>query len=309
MSKLLIIDGNAILHRAFHAMPEWRNSNGEAISGVYGFFSMLIKAREDLSPDYLVVVFDCPEPNFRHSLYIGYQSNRAHDEQMSIDIWGQVEKIETVLEKLAVPVFKVPGYEADDIVGTICEQAKKEVGEVVVATGDRDLFQLVDEKVKVYMPVKGVSEAVLLDTQAVCQKMGVNPDQIVDYKALVGDGSDGYPGVSGIGPKTACELLARYKNLESIYKNSFEIKESTRKKLVEGFEMGQMSQKLATIVRDAPVKFVLKEANMPTTDKFVSIFDQSGHKSLRARVQGISYTKEMREEANKEKKDLQESLF
>ncbi|MBP9782020.1 DNA polymerase I, partial [Candidatus Woesebacteria bacterium] len=144
MNKLLILDGNSVLHRAYYAMPEWRNRSGEATSGVYGFLSMMLKAIDDLKPTHLAVVFDHPSPTFRHTMYVGYQTNREKDRQISEDIWGQIEKLKIVLDKMSVPVFQVSGFEADDVIGTLATQCKESV---VIITGDRDLMQLVNDRV------------------------------------------------------------------------------------------------------------------------------------------------------------------
>ncbi len=319
MKKVLIVDGNAILHRAFHAMPEWRNGNGEATSGVYGFFSMLLKAREDLDPTHLVVAFDMPEPNFRHAMYVGYQANRGKDEQLDRDIWEQVERLKIALDKLSVPVFTAAGYEADDVIGTICEQIERVEGVTgIVLTGDRDLLQLVSDKIKVFMPVKGLSEAKLLDRDGVKEKMGVWPEQIVDYKGLTGDPSDGYPGVAGIGPKTAVELLGERGTLDDVYVKvrdpKLPIRKSVTEKLLQGYEMAKMSQKLAQIIKDAPVKFVLDEATMPTRETMAAFFEEVGHPSLRARVLGKEGVEKLPEATKNRRADLklnsgQESLF
>lgn len=314
MNRLLIIDGNAVLHRAFHAMPEWRNKSGEATSGIYGFFSILLKAREDLSPDYLVVTFDMPEPNFRHAMYVGYQANRGRDEQLDKDIWEQVDRLEYLLNKLGVAVLRVAGYEADDIIGTVAfaAQSSKELDEIIILTGDRDLLQLVGGKVKVFMPIKGMSEAVLLDREGVKAKMEVWPEQIVDYKALVGDASDGYPGIAGIGPKTAVELLSSFGNFEEVVNHSMSndqsMKDSTKKKIAEGYEMGVMSKKLALIVRSVPIKTDWSESLMPSREKFAELFDEIGHPSLRSRVMGESGKRQPKSEKQKSDK-IQERLF
>lgn len=305
VAKLLIVDGNALIHRAFHAMPEWRNRSGEATSGVYGFFSMLLKTWDELAMTHLVVAFDMPEPNFRHAMYVGYQSNRGRDEQLDKDIWEQVEKLRVGLSILGVPVFSMPGYEADDVIGTLCERAKESNREleIIVLTGDRDLLQLVDERVRVYMPTKGLGEAVMLDRAGVVTKMGVKPEQIVDYKALTGDGSDGYPGVAGIGPKTAVGLLAEFGTFEVLYeamsteKGRGRIPPGVVRKLVEGYEMGRMSRELAVIRCDVPVVFDLALAAIPSREKFALLFESNGHPSLKARVLGEEYIKKSEKRA------------
>jgi DNA polymerase I len=317
--KLLIVDGNAVLHRAYYAMPDWRNRSGEATAGVYGFLSMLLRAKEELKPTHLVVTFDNPEPTFRHIMYVGYQTNREKERQVSEDIWGQVEKLKIVFEKMGVPVFCVAGFEADDVIGTIAKQCtkmknssalrgtssliKEEEGyrkdiEVIIITGDKDLMQLVDDKVKLFMPQKGLSDGVIVDENKVMEKLGVYPNQVIDYKALVGDSSDNYPGVPGIGPKTAVHLLAEYGDFEKIYaslkvsKTSpltplLNLGEGIIKKLAEGYESGELSKRLATIRMDAPVTLQLNKAMVPSDEKIVGVLNELGYKSLIRRAQKL----------------------
>lgn len=277
MNKLLILDGNSVLHRAYYAMPEWRNRSGEATSGVYGFLSMLLKAIEDLKPTHLAVVFDHPSPTFRHTMYVGYQTNREKDRQISEDIWGQIEKLKIVLDKMGVPVFQVSGFEADDVIGTLSKQTKDDV---VIITGDRDLMQLVDERINLYMPLKGLSDTTIVDRNMVMQRLGVWPEQVIDYKALVGDGSDNYPGVTGIGPKTAVKLLEEFKTFENV------VKKSGNQKVIDGYEGGELSQRLATIRTDAPVTLKIADCVIPDQEKIVEVLKELGHKSLIKRVSG-----------------------
>ncbi len=281
MPKLLILDGNSVLHRAYYALPDWRNRAGEATAGVYGFLSILIKSIDDLKPTHVAVVFDHPTPTFRHSLYVGYQSNREKERQISEDIWGQIEKLKIVLEKLELPVYQLSGFEADDLIGTISKKVKCQV---IIITGDRDLMQLVNKRVNLYMSFKGFSDMTLVDVKKVQERLGIGPDQVIDYKALVGDSSDNYPGVTGIGPKTAIQLLEEFKSFANIYKNLNKIKESTRKKLVEGYDGGELSKKLATIRLDAPVSFVLSDCKVPDKEKILEVFKELGYKSLVRRI-------------------------
>lgn len=283
MKRLLVIDGNAVLHRAYYALPDWRNRSGEATAGVYGFLSMLLKAMEELKPTHLAVVFDSPEPTFRHTMYVGYQTNREKERQVSEDIWGQVEKLKIVFEKMKVPVFVAPGFEADDVIGTISKQAEEEV---VIITGDRDLMQLVNNKVKLYMPLRGMTDMVIVDEEKVLERMGVHSNQIIDYKGLVGDSSDNYPGVTGIGPRTAGHLLAEYGTLEKVYENLKNVPEKLRNKLAEGYEAAILSQKLATIRLDAPVTWEEKRCVIPDQETIVKVLVELGYKSLIKRITG-----------------------
>lgn len=304
MNRLVVIDGNAILHRAYHALPEWRNRDGEATSGVYGFFSMLLKVRDEFAPKFLVVVFDHPSPTFRHSLYVGYQHGRTKDRQLEEDIWGQVEKLKSWFVKLGVAVFQVEGFEADDVIGTVTIQANKpgakkepknekgksklKVDEVIIVTGDRDLLQLVNKTAKVYMPTKGLSEGVLLDRKGVFEKMGVWPEQIVDYKALVGDASDSYPGVPGVGPVTAAKMILKFGGVEEIYKSLDKVDEKVAKKLIDGQESSEVSGRLAEIRTDVPVTLDLGVSRMPEDEKLVFLFKEMNYPSLVKRITGES---------------------
>lgn len=280
-------------------MPDWRNRSGEATAGVYGFLSILLRSIEELKPTHLGIVFDTPEPTFRHVMYVGYQSNREKDRQVSEDIWGQVEKLCIVFEKMNVPVSRVAGFEADDVIGTLSLQAEKKGYEVVIITGDRDLMQLVTDNVKLYMPLKGLSDTTIIDKEKVMERLGVHPEQVVDYKGLVGDSSDNYPGVSGIGPKTALHLLAEYQTLDNIYKNLGKVGEKIGLKLANGFEAAKLSQTLATIRRDVPITWHEEENILPQEEKILGVLKELGYKSLIRRVSG----EEMKTDEN------QRSLF
>lgn len=251
MKKLLLIDGHSLLHRAYHAFPSTlRTSQGEMVNAVYGFTRMLLSAIEELKPDYLVVAFDLPQPNFRHHLYVAYQHKRP---VMDKELADQIDRVNQVVSTFGIPVLTAPGYEADDVIGTLAKQAEKKDLQTLIITGDRDMMQLVTDKTKLYFPERGVANDRLL---------GVRPDQVIDYKALVGDSSDNYPGVPGIGPKTATALLRKYQTLNKIYQNLDKIKPSVAKKLKAGRESAELSKKLAKIVTNTPVKLNLKAARV-----------------------------------------------
>ncbi len=285
MSKLVLIDGNAIMHRSFHALPSsMATSYGEPINAVYGFVSMLLRTIQDLKPSHLAVCFDRPEPTFRKKEFAGYQSKRPEmDETLS----SQFAKMQDTLKAIGIPVYDKAGFEADDLIGTISKQA--EVDEVIIVTGDKDILQLVDKKTKVYMPTKGMSEGMIHGETEVQKKMGVTPKQIIDLKALIGDSSDNYPGVPGIGPKTAITLIDKYKTFEKIYQNLAEIKEGIAKKLTDGRESGFMCKKLATIVTDVEVDFRLDEARKWKIDgpEVLDLFKDYGFRTLTKRVQDV----------------------
>lgn len=290
MKKLILIDGNAIVHRAFHALPPLTNSKGQMLNAVYGFFSMLISLLNTQKPDYLIVCFDKGKPTFRQAMFVGYQQHRP---KISDDLVPQIQIVHDLLEKMNVRIFEIEGYEADDIIGTIATKLSKDKNiEVLIVSGDRDLLQLVRSKVKMFAPVVGLSNIVLYDEAKVEEKFGVKPRQIIDYKALVGDASDGYPGVSGIGPKTASDLLKKYKTFENLYKNVSKLPPKIGEKLAVDAEQASLAKKLATIVTDAPVSFDLKKSASSEFDikGAKKAFEDLGFKSLIKRLESLNST-------------------
>ena len=306
MKKLILIDGNAILHRAFHVLPPLTNKNGIIVNAVYGFFSMFLKILEDQKPDFIIVCFDRPKPTFRKELFVGYQAKRP---KMSDDLVPQIKFVHDILQASKVEIFEVDGYEADDLIGTISVQAigtshvarrnkstngepritNNEQLEVYIVSGDRDLLQLVNHHVKMIAPITGLTNMIIYDSAKVEEKYGIKPAQIVDYKAMVGDASDNYPGVQGIGPKTAATLVNTYGSLEEIYKNLEEIKKKNPNlalKLAQGAESAGLAQKLAGIVLDAPIRLDIKKASIEKLDKegMKKEFEKFGFKSLLKRL-------------------------
>ncbi len=258
----VLVDGSAIVHRAYHAMPFFKKKDGTPTGATYGFFSMLLKVIQQLEPKHIAIAFDRPKPTFRQQLYVGYQAQRP---KMEGELSSQFKKIIEILQKARIPTYAVDGYEADDIIGTIAHLAK-EKGEVVyIVTGDRDMLQLVNTRTKVLMPIKGISEVSIMDADKVREKYGINPPQIIDLKALMGDASDNYPGVSGIGPKTASKLINDYENIEGIYKNLDNIMVGNPKlaqKLIDGHDACILAHKLATILTDVPFVFHIQECEI-----------------------------------------------
>jgi len=281
MKRLVLIDGNAILHRAFHALPPLTTSSGELVNAVFGFTSMLLRVFEELKPEYVAVCFDRKAPTFRKLKYKEYQAQRP---AMDTDLSGQIERVKQVVTTMNIPIFELDGFEADDIIGTLSKQATET--ETIIVTGDKDIMQLVDEKTKVFAPVKGLSDARIFDEVGVFEKLGVMPSQIVDYKGLVGDPSDNYPGVAGIGPKTATDLLSKYKTLKGVYENLEEISKSTAEKLKKDQENANLSYFLATIVRDAPVQLELSKCKLTDYDfeKVAELLDSLEFRSLIPRL-------------------------
>ena len=308
MEKLVIIDGNAIVHRAYHALPPMSTQDGQPTNAVYGFFSMLLKLLSDLNPKYLIVCFDRAKPTFRKQLYVGYQATRP---KMSDDLVPQMSLVHKVLDEAKIAHFGIDGYEADDLIGSFSKQSKELNLETIIVTGDRDLLQLVNSKVKVLAPILGITKMVLYDEEKVEEKYGLKTSQFIDYKALVGDASDNYPGVSGIGPKTASQLLKKYGDFENLYTHISELPENLSIKLAQDAEQAALAKKLATIVTDAPVKLELEKVETDKLDKkgLLKAFEELGFKSLIVRVTGRVEEKDDVKEEPKDKKTDQLELI
>ena len=255
----LIIDGHAILHRAYHALPFLTNRSGKPMNAIYGFFSMLLAVVKETKPKWLIICLDAPGPNFRHQQFVGYQAKRSPMEE---DLASQMKSFKKSLKTANLAVFSKSGFEADDLIGTICQKIKKKkiVKKVIVVTGDKDLMQLVNKKVNLLVPGKGISQLDRYDPQKVEEKLGIKPTQVIDYKALMGDPSDNYPGVNGIGPKTAADLLQKYKTLDEVYNRCGELSENMRRKLKTDKKAAYLSQKLAKVLLDTPIEISLKKA-------------------------------------------------
>ncbi len=279
---MIIIDGHAILHRAYHALPPLTTSKGELVNAVYGFCSMILRVRDELKPACFAVTFDLPKPTFRKKLFDGYQAKRP---QMDEELSGQIEKVKTLVRTLKIPIYEKEGFEADDVIGTLVRQAQK-TSETIIVTGDRDLLQLVNGQTKVYMLLRGLTEATLYDEDKVREKFGLKPNQIPDYKALIGDSSDNYSGVSGIGPKSAVRLLQSFKTLEQIYKHLDKIEPGLREKLEKGKDNAKLSFKLATIIKDVPVKIDIKKCELGdfTRPEVIKLLENLEFKSLIGRL-------------------------
>ena len=293
MKRLVLVDGHAIIHRAYHALPPLTTPYGAPAQAAYGFVSILLRVIDELEPTHLAVCFDLPEATFRHTAYIAYQAQRPTADD---DLVSQIVLVHEVIGVSGIPVYTASGYEADDVIGTLATQASKEGVEVVIVTGDKDIMQLVDDKkgIKVFAPIRGIANARLLEEKDVLEYVGIHPSKIVDYKALIGDSSDNYPGVPGIGPKAAQSLLEKFGSLEEIYeciehsaKCKEETQESVKNKLIAGKESAKMSQHLATIVKDAPVTLNLERCelgHLRDDEDFVNKLRELGFKSLLNRI-------------------------
>lgn len=257
MKKILIIDSNAIIHRAFHALPPLKTKKGEVVGAVYGFLLALFKAVDDFKPDYIAATFDFPAPTFRHKEYKEYKATRV---KAPDELYDQIPKVKSVLSDLGISVFEKEGFEADDLIGTISKLSKLLKIESVVLTGDLDMLQLVDRNISVNMLRKGIKDTVLYSKEEVKERYGgLLPRQLADYKGLRGDPSDNIPGVAGIGEKTAISLLLKYESIDGIYDKINEIEGKLKDNLIEFKEDAYLSKKLGTIKRDVDIIFDLEK--------------------------------------------------
>ena len=252
--KLVLIDGNSILYRAFYAIKFLSTSEGVPTNAVLGFTNMLFKITEETSPTHLTVAFDTKKPTFRHEQFTEYKATRK---PMPQELAVQLPLLKDLLRAMDLNLIECPGFEADDIIGTV---AKNFDGEVKIITGDRDSLQLIDDKINVWLTKKGISEVDKVDEKRLKELYGLSPYQIKDLKGLMGDSSDNIPGVKGVGEKTALELLNKYKDLDGIYNNIEKISGKLKEKLIDGKEDAYFSKKLATIDIDAPINFDLKKS-------------------------------------------------
>lgn len=252
--KLLVVDGNSILNRAFYGIRLLTTKDGQFTNAIYGFLTMLLKIQEDVTPDAVAIAFDLKAPTFRHKAYDGYKSNRKG---MPEELHQQLQPLKDLLILLGYTIITKEGYEADDILGTLSHTCKVNGDECVLATGDRDSLQLINDKVTVRLASTkgGKANAILYDEKKIMEDYGVTPRQLIEIKAIQGDSSDCIPGIPGIGPKGAGDLIQRFNNLDYIYENldTIDIKDGMRKKLRENKDSAYMSRMLGEIKLDIPI--------------------------------------------------------
>jgi DNA polymerase-1 len=297
--RLILLDSHAIIHRAYHALPEFMNSRGEPTGAIYGLATMLFKIITDLKPDYIIACFDLPKKTFRHEAYSDYKAGRAKADDALV---AQLISSRDFFKACSVPMYECEGFEADDLLGTIVEQLKNKKKEIdiIIASGDMDTLQLVDDEcVQVYTLKKGINDTILYSEKKVFDRFGFTPDKLPDYKGLRGDPSDNIIGIKGIGEKTATVLISKYRTVENIYKaikkNEAELKtlgitERVLTLLKEGEEEALFSKTLATIRRDAPINFELPKNNWKETvdkDKVAEFFRNMEFKSLQNRFLNV----------------------
>ena len=303
--KLILFDAHAIIHRAFHALPEFATSRGEPTGALYGLSAMLLKIIGELKPNFLVACFDLPGPTHRHEVYETYKAGRAKTDD---NLVLQLERAKDVFKAFGIPIYSHPGFEADDIIGTIVSELSAKGGpafggkkiEIIIASGDMDALQLVDgKKVQVYTLKRGINDVILYDEKKVKERFGFSPKLLIDYKGLRGDPSDNIIGVRGIGEKTATALITTFGSVEDIYKalkkgddryKKAGINERMRKLLIENEEGALFSKTLATIRTDAPIHFVLPpewKENLEL-DKLLDLFRELEFRTMGERVKNLT---------------------
>jgi DNA polymerase-1 len=292
--RLVLLDAHAILHRAYHALPDFSTRAGEPTGALYGLSTMLLKIIDDLSPDYLAACFDLPKPTHRHEVYADYKGTRAKTDAELIE---QIKRSRDVFTAFGIPCYECAGFEADDLLGTIVEKCHDGI-EIVIASGDMDTLQLVDKKrVRVYTLRKGIKDTIIYDEKAVRERYGFGPEHLTDYKGLCGDQSDNIIGIKGIGAKTATALITEFGSIENIYKVLRSDEEKLKQAgltariinlLKDNEEEALFSKMLATIRRDAPIDFKLPDETWQETykeEQVLKLFDQLEFRALAARLQ------------------------
>ncbi len=294
--KLVLIDGNALVHRAFHALPPLSTKKGELVNAVYGFTATLLKVLSQIKPDYIAATFDSPGPTFRHKEFAEYKATRV---AAPSELYNQIPRAKEVVETFSIPVFEKEGFEADDLIGALNKKAIDEDLEVIIVTGDIDTLQLVSPKTKVFTLKRGITDTMIYDEEAVQNRYNLKPSQLPDFKGLRGDPSDNIPGVSGIGEKTAALLISEFGSIENLYK-ALEKKDSKAVKLISPRtteillaqkEQALFSKKLATIISDIPLKFNLEDCLLSDYDKnqVFKLFQELGFKSLLGRLPEVKH--------------------
>lgn len=277
--RFLIFDANALIHRAYHALPPLNTSKGEPVSVVYGFLLVFLKALKEFQPSFIAAAFDLPGPTFRHKEFKEYKAKRVRAPE---DLYQQIPRVKEALASFNVPIFEKEGFEADDIIGTITKEIL-DLGfndiETIIISGDLDNLQLVDEKTKVYTLKKGLKDTILYDEEQIKKRYGIAPIQLIDFKSLKGDPSDNIPGVPGIGEKTALQLVQKFGSLENLYREIEEKSEKVRglkpqlvNKLVKYKEQAFLSKMLSQIKRDLAIDFNLTKCQWNYDRKKVGQF-------------------------------------
>ena len=281
--KLVLIDANGLVYRAFFALPYFTTTDGRPTNAVYGFTNMLLKILDEEKPDYVSAAFDKAAPTFRHTAYKEYKATR---QRMPDDLRPQIKTAKDVLEALKIPIYEVEGYEADDILATIGRKAAAEGFEVVIVTGDLDVLQLVDEHTRVMVTSRGISETTVYDVEKFKERFGFDPSRLPDYKGLKGDSTDNIPGVPGIGEKTAGQLIQQFGSVEELLERLDRVSPKQRELLRSRTEQILQSKHLTTLVTDVPLRWSWEDLrrHSPDQNRLQELFASLEFKSLLERV-------------------------
>src|SRR5512141_2812615 len=281
----MLLDGYGLVYRGYFALPPLTTSRGELVNGVFGFASIVLRGIADLQPDYLAVSFDLPGPTFRHEMAATYKATRV---RMPDDLRDQFPKVREVVKALRIPVYEMPGFEADDVIGTITQKLESnEDLETTIVTVDLDMLQLVTPRVRLMTTRSGVENTIIYDIARIDERFGLRPDQMVDYKALKGDPTDNIPGVPGVGEKTAARLIRDFGSLDAMFERIDEVTpEKLRDKLREHYDQIQMGRELSRIVRDLPIQIDLEAARLGDYDRdtVVRLFREYEFRTLSERL-------------------------
>jgi len=284
MKKLVLIDGHALVHRSYHALPPLVSPDGILVNGVYGFALVFLKMLRELHPDYVVATFDMAAPTFRHQEYKEYKATRK---KMPANFYEQIKIVHQLLQAFSVPIFEKEGYEADDIIGTIVQKVKGDNIKVFILTGDLDTLQLVSRKVNVLTPRQGLRDQIIYTPEKVEERFHLSPQQLRDWKALRGDPSDNVPGIPSIGEKTAQKLISQYHDLDTLYRNiregkKIDVSPRVLEKLKKFEKQAYFSRHLVTIQDNVPLQFKLEEAKYtpPQKEKLMPLLEKLGFTSL-----------------------------
>ncbi|SKA99911.1 DNA polymerase I [Caloramator quimbayensis] len=298
--KLVILDCNSLLNRAFYALPPMATSKGQPTGAVYGFTTMLLKIYDEIKPDYIAAAFDKTKITFRHKEYADYKAGRK---KMPDELAAQFEPAKELLNAFNIGIFELEGYEADDIIGTISKKYESNDLEVIIYTGDRDALQLVSDYTKVVITKKGITETDVFDKELLIERYGLNPEGIIDLKGLMGDSSDNIPGVPGVGEKTALKLLHEYKTLENVFNNIDSIAgKKLKESLIQYKEQAFLSKRLASIERNVPIDVDLEKIKTEDYDamRIKDIFSKLEFNSLINRINNMHGNKDINKDINKE---------
>lgn len=280
MNNLILIDGNSLINRAYYATPPLSSKDGRPTNAVYAFVNMLVKLISEVKPEYILVAFDRKEPTFRHKMYADYKGTRK---PMPDDLRPQVELLKTVLDEMKISRYECAGIEADDILGA---SSRKFPVNSIIVTGDKDSFQLVGERTSVYFTKRGISDVEIYDNDNFTDKTGLIPKQIIDLKSLMGDSSDNIPGVSGVGEKTALNLVKTYGSLENLYANVETLTGKLKERIETSKDVAFLSKTLATIDTSVEIPLTLEDLkfDFPFSMSVKELFSELDFKNLIKRM-------------------------